>query len=97
MKRAGLKEDYIQHFLEDKISQQVTGIIEAAERAKVAPGAYAQRIAEERFGKAKASAEGKNFSARILSFALELYRQGVIPYQLVTPVASRYFEKRFTP
>jgi len=95
MKRAGLKEDYIRHFLEDKISQQVAGIIEAAEREKVNPRVYAQRIAEERFLRAKASAEGKNFTARAFSFALELYRKGFIPYQVVTPVASRYFEKRF--
>ena len=96
MKRAGLKEDYIRHFLEDKISQQVAGIIEAAEKEKVALRTYAQRIAEERSLRAKASAEGKNFTARVFSFALQLYRKGFIPYQVVTPVASRYFEKRFT-
>jgi glutamate dehydrogenase (NAD(P)+) len=97
MKRAGLKEDYIQRFLENKIGEQVTGIIEAAEREKVNPRLYAQRIAEERFRKAKASTEGKNFTAKAFSFALKLYQKGLIPYQVVTPVASRYFEKRFKP
>jgi glutamate dehydrogenase (NAD(P)+) len=96
MKRAGLNEDYIQRFLEDKIAEQVAKVIEAADREKVNPQAYAQRIAEERFLRAKTSAEGKNFTARAFSFALELYRKGIIPYQVVTPVASRYFEKRFT-
>jgi len=95
MKRAGLKEDYIRHFLEQKISQQVAKVIEATEREKVTLRTYAQRIAEERFLRAKASAEGKNLTARAFSFALELYRKGFIPYQIVTPVASRYFEKRF--
>lgn len=96
MKQTGLKEDYIRHFLERKISKQVAEIIEAAEREKVTPRVYAQRIAEERFLKAKASVEGRNIAAKAFSFALELYRRGIIPYQVVTPVASRYFERRFT-
>jgi glutamate dehydrogenase (NAD(P)+) len=95
MKQTGLKEDYIRRFLEEKIGQQVTGIIKATEREKINPRVYAQRIAEERFLRAKASVEGKIFTARAFSFALELYRRGLIPYQVVTPVASRYFEKRF--
>jgi glutamate dehydrogenase (NAD(P)+) len=96
MKRAGLKEDYIQHFLEQKIGQQVTGIIEAAEQEGVPLETYARRIAEERFLRANASTEGKNIATRAFGFALELYRKGVIPYQVVTPVASRYFERRFS-
>jgi len=94
MKHTGLKEEYIRHFLEQKIGEQVTEVIEAAEREKVTPRVYAQRIAEERFLKAKATVEGRNFTARVSNFALGLYRRGVIPYQIVTPVASRYFERR---
>jgi glutamate dehydrogenase (NAD(P)+) len=96
MKRTGLKEEYIRHFLERKIGKQVTEVIEAAEKEKLTPRVYAQRIAEERFLKAKASTEGRNIAAKAFSFALELYRKGIIPYQVVTPVASRYFERRFT-
>jgi len=95
MKQAGLKEDYIRHFLTEKIGEQAAEVIEAAEREKVTPRVYAQRIAEERFLKAKASVEGRNIAARAFHFALELYRRGIIPYQVVTPVASRYFERRF--
>ncbi len=95
MKRTWLKEDYIRSFLEQKIGEQVTGVIEASEREKVIPRVYAERIAEERFMRAKASVEGRNFRARAFDFALELYRKGVIPYQVITPVASRYFERKF--
>ena len=94
MKQMGLKEDYIKNFLEQKIGEQVTGVIEAAEKERVIPRVYAERIAEERFMRAKASVEGRNFRARALNLALELYRKGVIPYQLITPIASRYFERR---
>jgi len=95
MKRAGLKDDYIQRFLENKIGEQVTKVMEATDRERVTPREYAQRIAEERFGKAKASAEARNPAARAFSFTLKLYRKGFIPYQVVTPVASSYFERRF--
>jgi glutamate dehydrogenase (NAD(P)+) len=95
MKRTRLKEDYIRRFLERKIGGQATDVIEAAEREKVTPRVYAQRIAEERFLKAKATIEGRNFTARAFHFALELYRRGVIPSQVVTPVASRYLKRRF--
>lgn len=95
MKHAGVKEDYIQQFLEDKISQQVTEVIETAEREKVNPRVPAQRIAKDRFLKAKASTEGENIATKAFGFALELYRKGIIPYQVVTPVASSYFKRRF--
>jgi glutamate dehydrogenase/leucine dehydrogenase len=95
MKHAGLKEDYIRHFLEHKIGEQTAKVIEVAEREKVTPRVYAQRIAQERFLKAKTSVEGRNIAAKAFSFALGLYRKRIIPYQVVTPVASRYFERRF--
>jgi glutamate dehydrogenase (NAD(P)+) len=95
MKRSGLKEDYIKHFLEHRVGEQVTEVIEAAGKANVTPRAYAERIAEERFLRVRTIVEKKNISAKIFSFALELYRRGIIPYQLITPIASRYFERRF--
>lgn len=95
MKRTGLKEDYIRRFLEHKIGEQVIRVIEAAKKEGVAPQVYAERIAEERFLREKAAAEKRSFTGRAFSFALELYRKGIIPYWLVTPIASGYFEKKF--
>ena len=95
MKRTGLKEDYIRRFLEQKIGEQVTKVIESAEGEKVIPRVYAERIAEERFLRTKALAEKRSITARAFNFALELYRKGIIPYQVVTPIASGYFEKKF--
>lgn len=95
MKRTGLKEAYIRRFLEQKIGEQVAEVIKAAEKENVIPRIYAERIAEERFLRAKAAAEKRNIAGRAFSFALELYRKGIIPYWLITPIASGYFEKRF--
>lgn len=95
MKRSGLKEDYITRFLTQKIGEQVTKIIQAAEKENIIPRVYAERIAEERFLRVKAAAEKKDIISRTLNLALELYRNGTIPYRLVTPIAPRYFERRF--
>ena len=95
MRRTGLKEDYIRHFLTRKIDEQVTEIIEAAEKENIPLKVYAQRIAEDRFLRAKAAAEKRNIAGRAFNFALGLYRRGIIPHQLVTPLAPRYFKKRF--
>lgn len=95
MRRARLQDDHVRHFLEHKIGEQVTKVIEVAERERVIPRVYAERIAEERFLRVKAATERKNIRARTFNFVLGLYRKGVIPSQVVTPVASRYFERRF--
>ncbi len=95
MKRTGLKDDFILNFMEQKIGQKVTEVIKAAEKENIIPRVYAERIAEERFLRAKAAAERSNITSRAFNFALELYRKGVIPYYFATPLASRYFEGKF--
>lgn len=95
MKRTGLKEDFIRRFMGQKISEQVPKVIKAAEKENVTLRVYAERIAEERFLRAKAVAEKRNIPSRAFNFALELYRKGILPYWLVTPIASGYFERRF--
>jgi glutamate dehydrogenase (NAD(P)+) len=95
MKQTGLREDYVRSFLERNIGEEISRVIEAAEKERVTLKVYAQRISEERFARAKALVEGRNFVAKAFSFALELFRKGIIPYQVVAPVATRYFERRF--
>lgn len=95
MKRAGINEGHIRQFLEQTIGDQVTQVIEAAEKDNIIPRVYAERIAEERFSKAKAAAENRSIIGKTFNLALELYRRGTIPYQLVTPVALWYFGRRF--
>ena len=94
MKRTGLKEDYIRRFLEREIGARVGEVIEAAEKENVSLRTFAEKIAEERFLRAKAVAERRNFASRSFNLGLELYRRGIIPYQLVTPLASWYFRRK---
>ncbi len=94
MKRTGLKGDYIRRFLEQRIGDQVTEVIEGAEKESMIPRVFAERIAEERFLRAKAAAERKNLVSRSFNLGLELYRKRIIPYQLVTPIAPWYFRAK---
>jgi glutamate dehydrogenase (NAD(P)+) len=95
MKRAGINEDHIRRFLERTIGDQATQLIEAAEKDNITPRVYAEKIAEQRFSRAKAAAEKRTIMGKTFNLALELYRKGIIPYQLVTPVALWYFGRRF--
>lgn len=94
MKRAGLGDDFIWHFIEEKFGQRITDMIKAAENKNIALGEYAERVAMERFLKAKQVAENKSFVNKFFNLALELYRSGAIPYRLITPFAPKYFEKK---
>ena len=94
MKLAGLRQDFIRHFVEHEIGQKVTDTIKAAEKAGIPIAEYAEKVAEERFVRAKEEAEKRSITGKVFNFAVELYRNGVIPYQLVTPVAPRYFKSR---
>ena len=70
-------------------------MVQAAEKEGIPFGQYAEKVADERFLMVKEGAEKRNITSKVFNFALELYRNGVIPYQLVTPIASRYFETKF--
>ena len=95
IKRTGLKEGYIRSFLEQKIGGQAVAIVEAAEKDNILPRIYAEGIAEARFLRVKAAAEKRTITGKAFNLALRLYRSGVIPYWLVTPIAPRYFKTRF--
>ncbi|UCH51622.1 MAG: Glu/Leu/Phe/Val dehydrogenase [Chloroflexota bacterium] len=95
MKRSGLSYDFVQRFIEQKYVQKVNDMIKAAENESMPIKEYAEKITEEKFHRLKKAAEKKSISSKIFNFALDLYRNGIIPYQLVTPIAPRYFEERF--
>ncbi len=94
MKRTGLKEAYIRRFLEQEIGARIGEIIEAADKENVSLRTFAEGVAEERFLRAKAVAERGNFVSRSFNLGLELYRRGIIPHQLVTPIAPWYFKRK---
>ena len=95
MKRTGLKDSFILHFIEHKFGQKVTDILRIAEEKGVPIEAYAELIAEEHFLRVKEAAENRTIRNKVFGFPLYLYRQGVIPYQLGAPLARIYFDRIF--
>ncbi|MFC1992493.1 Glu/Leu/Phe/Val dehydrogenase dimerization domain-containing protein [Chloroflexota bacterium] len=95
MKRSGLKEDYIRGFLQQKVGEQAVEVIRGASEENAVPTVYAEAIAMESFHRVQEAAEKKSIANRAFNLALELYRDGIVPYQMVTPFARRYFERRF--
>jgi len=95
MIRSGLSDDFVKHFIEHKFRQKVSDMIKAVEKKNIPIKEYAEKITEDKFLRLKEAAEKKSISSKAFNFALELYRNGIIPYQLLTPIAPRYFEERF--
>jgi len=94
MRRAGIMTGDIERYIGRKVAREVTGILEAARAENVVPRVPAERVAEERFARAKAQAESRSVVGRAFGLGLELYRAGAIPRWLVAPLAPRYFDSR---
>jgi len=95
MKRGGLSESLIQHFIEQKFGQRVSRMINAAEKEGIPIKEYAERTTGERFLRIKEQAERSSITSRAFSFTLEMYRRGVVPHQLVMPFVARRFNSEF--
>lgn len=96
MRRAGLREDLVHYFLEHKVGTRIAHFIEAAEKEGTPLAEYAEKAASQRFVQTKQEAERRDLKSRLFNFAVELYRSGWIPHQLVTPIAASYFERKFS-
>lgn len=94
MRRSGLSDDFVRRFIEHKFGQKVSDMIKSAEKERKPLKEYAERIADAKFLRLKEAAEKKSLRSKAFNFALELYRSGIIPYQLVTPIASKYFKAK---
>lgn len=95
MRRAGLGDNFVRHFIEHNFSQKVSNMLEMAEREGISIRAYAHRVTVDKLHRLKTAQQKKNVTNRILNIARELYRNGVIPYQFFTPIAPKYFNDRF--
>ncbi len=95
MKLANLKEGRIMELLKKKTDQQISWIIESAEKEKIMPSDFARRVAMERFNAVKAAAENRSITSRLMNYALDLYRKGIIPPMLTAPFAGWYFNRKF--
>jgi glutamate dehydrogenase/leucine dehydrogenase len=96
MKLTNLRESYIIRLLQQKIDEQMSWVIESAEKENLSPCEFARRVALERFSLVKVAAENKSLTSRCLNYALKIYRRGIVPPLLTAPVAHWYFKGKFS-
>ena len=89
-----LSQTFPEH-IGQKTDQQMSWIIESAEKEKVTPSDFARRVAMERFNAVKAAAENRSITTRLMNYALDIYRKGKIPPILTAPLAGWYFNRKF--
>ena len=94
MEFAGLSRSAIEQFVDRDYSRQVSMLLEKARREGVYIRDLAEQIALERFTRMKGASRDRSARSRAFSFALDMYRAGMIPSFLVGALAQQYFRRR---
>jgi len=94
MEFAGLSRSAIEQFVDRDYSRQVSMLLEKARREGVYIRDLAEQIALERFARMKGASQNRSARHRAFSFALDMYRAGMIPSFLVRALSQRYFRRR---
>jgi glutamate dehydrogenase (NAD(P)+) len=94
MEFAGIRPSSIVSFVNTHFSRQVSLVIDRARQE----GAYIRDVAEgiamERFTRMRDASGNRSLRKRAFSFAMELYRNGMIPSLCVGAMARPYFQRR---
>jgi len=94
MEFAGIRPSSIVSFVNTHFSRQVSLVVDTARQE----GAYirdvAERIAMERFTRMRDASGNRSLRKKAFSFAMELYRNGLIPSLGVGALARPYFRRR---
>jgi glutamate dehydrogenase (NAD(P)+) len=94
MEFAGLSRSAILNVIEHNFSGQVKSICEKSMGEGMSLRTWAENIAQDRFARVKAVSEDRSLRNKAFDFALDLYRNGVIPKIFVGALARRYFCNR---
>jgi glutamate dehydrogenase (NAD(P)+) len=94
MEFAGFSRTAIEQFVDRDYSRQVSMLLEKARREGVYVRDVAEQLALERFARMKDASQDRSARSRAFSFALDMYRAGMIPSFLVGALAQQYFRRR---
>jgi glutamate dehydrogenase (NAD(P)+) len=94
MEFAGLSRSAIEQFIDRDYSRQVSMLLEKARQEGVYIRDLAEQIALERFARMKDASQNRSSRNRAFSFALDMYRAGMIPSILVGALSQKYFQRR---
>jgi len=94
MEFAGLSRSAIERFVDRDYSRQVFILLERARQEGVYIRDLAEQISLERFARMKGASQNRSARSRAFSFALDMYRAGMIPSTFVGALAQQYFRRR---
>ena len=94
MEFAGIRPPSIVSFVNTHFSRQVSLVIDRARQEGAYIREVAERIAMERFTRMRDASGNHSPRKRVFSFAMELYRNGLIPSLCVGALARPYFQRR---
>ena len=95
MSRAGLSSPRAMRVVSRRIETETAHVIDTARRHKRTLRSVASEIASERFEQMKSQYETRSLSQASFRAAVGVYRRGLIPGVLVSPVAGWYFDRRW--
>jgi len=94
MQFAGIEEKEIIDFIDNDFLEQARIFIAEAAEKGLGLYALAEAAAYGRFLRLKTACEKRSISNRIFSWALEFYRNGIMPKSAVSLLSKRYFRRR---
>lgn len=94
MEFAGIRPSSIVSFVNTHFAKQVSLVIDRAEQEGAYIREVAERIAMERFTRMRNASGNRSLRKKVFSFAMELYRNGLIPSLCVSTLARPYFRRR---
>ncbi len=95
MSRAGLNSSRVASVVSRRIETETAHVIDTARRRKRTLRSVASEIASARFQQMKPQYETSSPSRACFRAAVGVYRRGLIPGALVSPIAGWYFDKRW--
>lgn len=95
MSRAGLSSPKTMRVVARRIETETAHVIDTARRQESTLRSVASEIASARFQQMKSQYETTNPSRACFRAAVGVYRRGLIPGVLISPIAGWYFDKRW--
>jgi len=94
MEFAGIRPPSIASFVDTHFMRQVSHVIDRARREGAYIREVAESIATERFTRMREASGNRSLRKKVFSFAMDLYRNGLIPSLCVGALARPYFRRR---
>lgn len=93
MEFASIAPPAIEAFILARLGPAISRLLKEATREGTSPIALATRIAHARREQVKIAARQRGMRNRLFGIGLDLYRRGLVPQRIISPLAMRYFNR----